>query len=430
MHVGIVALILNWIFSFIGNNKKGLKLMKISLQLLGIWSYSFLAGNEPAVLRAAFMISLILIGMNLRKYLSSLNILFGSAIVLLIFNPFQLFQLSFMFSYASMLGLLIFYKPIYELFDAEKTIVTKYLWQMTSLSLSSQVFLYPLLIYYFHNGPSLFIIGSLIATPMSFAAMALGFLGVLINLFQSELAILIGNALDLIFDICIYLIHLLDSISVNIGNFIYFDSFDLFLIYMLISFVSLYFYFGNRFFYYGVFLLLVLFFSNQSIRIKDVRTKNELVFYYNKKNIVFDFFHKGDCYHYSHNSLSEEQILYTCRNNRLYHSIGKIIDLKDQTDKGMIYMTGNILNFNGKSIVILSSDNDMLPETGKKIDILVVGDLNSFDLMPVLENYEIDNVVLSNKTRFKSREYISSMFRNAEIPLWDINSDGAFILKL
>lgn len=429
MHVGIVALILNWIFSIIGNRGNVLRVLKIVFQLTGIWSYSFLAGNEPAVLRAAFMISLILIGMNLKRYLSSLNILFGSAIILLIFNPFQLFQLSFLFSYSSMLGILIFYKPIYELFNAEKNSVTKYLWQMASLSLSSQVFLYPLLIYYFHNGPSLFIAGALIATPMSFAAMALGFLGVLINIFQSDIAFFIGNILDMIFDICIYLVHLLDSVSVNVGDYIYFDRFDLFLIYTLISLVSLYFFYGKRYLFFSVFFVLVLFFSNQVVRIMEKRTESELVFYYSKKNVVFDFFRDGNCYHYAENALSDEQVMYTCRNNRLYHYSAEIIDLKNYGKQDLISIHGNLFYLNTKTIVLLERDENILPEPGEKIDLLVVGDMNSFDLIPAIENYNIGRVLLSNKTRFKSREYISSMFRDAGIPVWDINSKGAFILR-
>ncbi|MGE5355505.1 MAG: ComEC/Rec2 family competence protein [Deltaproteobacteria bacterium] len=428
MHVGIVALILNWMFSFIGNNRWWYKILKVSLQLSGIWAYSFLAGNEPAVMRAAFMISLLLVGMNLKKYINSLNILFGSAIILLLFNPFQLFQLSFLFSYSSMFGLLLFYQPIFKLINTENNIITKYLWEMTSLSLSSQVFLYPLLLYYFHNGPSMFILGSLIATPMSFAAMLLGFLGVLVNMVSVEIAMLTGNLLNLTFDICIYLIHLLDTVSFNIGDYLFINRFDLILIYILILFVSLFFYFGRKVYYFLALAILPVIFGSQFIRIREMRTKNEVIFYYSRKNIVFDFFIQGKCYHYAEFALPEQQIIYTCRNNRLFNAADDAISLNG--NNGVFKMNENLLFFKSKIIAIINAADDKLPENEKGIDLLIVGDVNSFDLMAVLEHYKIRRVVITNKTRFKNRSYVKKMFEDSGIPVWDINSQGAFIYKI
>lgn len=431
MHVGIVALILNWIFSFIGNNRNRYKILKVIFQLAGIWFYSFLAGNEPAILRAAFMITMILIGSNLKRNLNSLNLLFGSAIILLIFNPLQLFQLSFLLSYAAMLGLLIYYQPIYGLINVENNKILKYLWQLTALSISSQILLYPLLIFYFHNGPTLFILTALIATPMSFAALLLGFLGVGINIIVHDAGVIIGKILSIIFDISTYLVDFLDSISLNIGDFIFFSKTDLILIYLIIIFFTIFFWSGKNWIFRFSLALVLMFTLNQFYQIIKVHSENEIVIYNSKNNILSDIFIGRKCFSYSKNSLTEEQIKFTNRNYRIFKTCDQIIDLYKDARFGKISIKNqNIIKINGNTILIADNKVELLPEKAAIIDLLVLGDLTSFDIIPILYNYSVSQIIISNKTRYKNRYYIKREAEKFKIPLWDINEKGAFNKKI
>ncbi|MBK7096958.1 MAG: ComEC family competence protein [Saprospiraceae bacterium] len=430
MHVGIVALILNWLFSAIKSNGVFYKLLKLVLQIAGIWFYSFLTGNEPAILRAAFMISLVLIGFNMKKYISSLNILFGSALILLFFNPFQMFQLSFMFSYAAMLGIFIFYKPIYDLVNAESFVITRYIWQITSLSVSSQVFLYPLLIYYFHNGPTLFILTSFIATPMSFAAIFLGFFGVFADLIFHGLASLTGRLLSLSFDISLYLIDFFASISANTGDYFYIGNADLLLIYMIIASLSLYFFSKNKLSFTFIFVLAILLITNQFFRIKYAKSTDEMVIFHSKKNVVADFYIDGNCYNFSKNKLSDQEYVFTNRNYRLYRSVNNTVDLPDSILTEYFRWKSNILTTKEKTIVFLKNKNDLIPFAESKIDVLVLSENISYDLRPVMDNFEIAQIVLSNNIDYKQRNYIKRYLANSEIPIWDVNEKGAFMYKL
>jgi competence protein ComEC len=431
MHVGIVALILNWIFSFLGNNKKTYKLLKVIFQLAGIWFYSFLAGNEPAILRAAFMITLILIGSNMKQNLNSLNLLFGSAIILLVSNPLQLFQLSFLLSYAAMLGLLIYYQHIYELINVENNKIVKFLWQLTALSISSQILLYPLLIFYFHNGPTLFILTALIATPMSFAALLLGFLGVGINIIVHDAGVFIGKVLSIIFDISTYLVDFLDSISLNVGDFIFFSKIDLILIYTIIILFTIFFWSGKNWIFRISLTLLLIFTFNQFYQIIKVHNENEIVIYNSKNNILTDIFIGRKCFSYSNNSLTEEQVKFTNRNYRLFKSSDQIIDLQKDAKFGRILIKNhNNIKINGNTILIADNKVELLPEKETIIDILVIGDLTSFDIVPVLYNYSVSQIIISNKTKYKNRFYIKREAEKFKIPLWDINEKGAFITKI
>ncbi|MEZ4907724.1 MAG: ComEC/Rec2 family competence protein [Saprospiraceae bacterium] len=293
MHVGIVALLLNFIFSFFGNSKVILKILKIAFILVGIWYYAFLTGNQPAVMRASIMISIIIVGINIRKNINSLNILFASAFLLLVFNSLQLFQLSFILSYTAMLSILMFYKPIYELIDTTKMRTLNWLWQLMSLALAAQLLMYPLVIFIFHNGPVFFLVTTLIATPLAFLALGLGFLTVILDSFFHTLAVLTGKLLSFVFDISIAVINYIDSISINIGEFIYLNILDILLIYILLWISYLILYRKKKINYSVIAFLIVVIFINQSFRIYKNKKHDEIVFYYSKNNLVYDIFLNG-----------------------------------------------------------------------------------------------------------------------------------------
>ncbi len=80
---------------------------RLSLGLLTLLGYVGLTGGSASVLRAALMGSAALIGLVLQRQVKSLNVLFGVAIVLLLWNPQWIWDLGFQFSFLATLGLLI-----------------------------------------------------------------------------------------------------------------------------------------------------------------------------------------------------------------------------------------------------------------------------------------------------------------------------------
>ena len=301
---------------------------------------------------------------------------------------------------------------------------------MTSLSLSSQILLYPLLIYYFHNGPTLFIFTSFIATPMSFAALALGFFAVFVDIFIHGIATILGSILSIIFDISLYLIKFLASISSNTGDYFYIGNADLFLIYLIILCVSVFLMYKYRLFFILIFIFSLLLLINQFFRIKYAKSTDEMVIFHSKKNVVADFYIDGDCYNFSKNKLSDQEYVFTNRNYRLYRSVNNTVDLPDSILTEYFRWKSNILTTKEKTIVFLKNKNDLIPFAESKIDVLVLSENISYDLRPVMDNFEIDQIVISNDINYKQRNYIKRYLENSEIPIWDVNEKGAFMYKL
>ena len=75
--------------------------------LLPIWMYVFLTGMRVSAVRAALMISVCTVVSAFGRQYVSLNSLALSAIIILLFDPKCLFELSFQLSFLSLLGIFI-----------------------------------------------------------------------------------------------------------------------------------------------------------------------------------------------------------------------------------------------------------------------------------------------------------------------------------
>lgn len=430
MHVGIVALILNFLFSFVKSNTMIWRILKILLILWGVWFYAFLTGLQPAIMRASFMISAIMIGINLGRNTSSINILFASATILLIINPLQIYQLSFILSYTAMLSILMFYTPVYRLVNARKYKFIHYIWQLTSLSLAAQVLMYPLSLYYFHNGPSLFFITALIATPMAFAVLAMGFASVIVGVLSADLGLIAGKILGFTIEHSLVVINYINSISINTGEYLYIGKADVILIFLIVMSMALYFMYNFRYSY----LLFIVFMSsliiNQFLRVKTAKTKDELVVFHSRMNLVADFYINGDCYNISKKPLTNDEYIFTNRSYRFYRSVDKVEALEDTLHNGYFWWENNVFTTADKIVVVLDKNPENLPVKDKKIDVLVLGDVGGYRIKRFIEESEISHLIMSTAMNYRSRSYLKKNLPDWQEKIWDVNERGAFIYKM
>ena len=429
MHAGIIALILNFLFSFIKSRNKLIATIKIALILTGIWFYVFLTGAGAAVMRAAFMISLIMIGINLRRYINILNILFGSALIILLFNPFQLFQLGFILSYTAMLSILLFYQPVYNFLKPKNKII-KYLWQLISLSLAAQILIFPLSLYFFHNAPVLFFITAIIATPMAFSTIFLGFSAFIMNAFLYFPAKAIAKILEIIIRYCLDFIEYIQSISINIAQYIYIDYMDILIIGFSLSVLIFLLKYKKTIFKYAFAISFLLLILHQYTRYISNQKNDEIVIYSTHNTMITDIFLSGKLFTYSNGNSDKNRIKYATYNYRNYKGNTLPNILTDEYIDKHLSKNKNIINVNGKTIVFINSENDYLPKSKEKIDYLVIDGNIKLDTDKLLDNYRITKIILSDRTKYNNRYYWKKIANSKNIEVWDIKEKGAFIEKL
>ncbi|MBK8088262.1 MAG: ComEC family competence protein [Chitinophagaceae bacterium] len=165
LHLGLIYWLLLLIFKPLDKYRR-IKWLKPLLVLSFLWIFSLLTGAGASVLRAAIMFTAIAAGDLFNKKGNIYNSMAASAFVLLCYNPFYLWDVGFQLSYAAVLSIVLFMKPIYHWFSIENKLLDK-AWQLNAVTLSAQILTLPLCMYHFHQAPNLFLITNFVAVPLS-----------------------------------------------------------------------------------------------------------------------------------------------------------------------------------------------------------------------------------------------------------------------
>ncbi len=167
MHLGLIYILLGWIFCRIPGIKKS-KILQLVFMLTSLWLFAILTGAAASVIRSAVMFTFIAIGKTVSKKSSIFNSMAASAFVMLCYNPYFLWDLGFQLSYLAVIGIIIFQATFYDWIYFKNKVANE-VWKMMAISLAAQVFTFPICIYYFHQFPNYFLITNIIAVPLSSA---------------------------------------------------------------------------------------------------------------------------------------------------------------------------------------------------------------------------------------------------------------------
>ncbi len=171
LHVGCIMLFVMALLKPIPNHKKG-TLIKLVITLLFLWSFGILAGLAPSVLRSVTMYSFLAVGLFLKRSVNIYHSLLVSMFVILVIQPSFLFDVGFQLSYLA-LFFIVWLQPLLASLWEPNHKITKYFWDIITISFAAQLGTLPLSIYYFHQFPGLFFITNLIILPLLSVILAL-----------------------------------------------------------------------------------------------------------------------------------------------------------------------------------------------------------------------------------------------------------------
>lgn len=164
MHVGIIFAIIMFLLGFIRKRSK-IYWLKFSITIILLWLYAFITGFSPPVIRACIMLSAFCIAQIFGRKGISYNTIFFAAFLILIYDPFSLFDVGFQLSFMAVFAIYYLNPRIEKLWKIENKAV-RYLWGMFSLSVSAQIGTAPLCLYYFGYFPAYFFITNILITPL------------------------------------------------------------------------------------------------------------------------------------------------------------------------------------------------------------------------------------------------------------------------
>lgn len=195
LHIGIIFLIFK-------------KILNEKVSLLMTFIYVIMTGIGFSSLRAFIMLLFSNLGFILKRKYNPLGGIAISIIVIFISSPYCIFNIGFLLSFSSTIGILLYSKKI----KRKLYKLPEFLLDTISICLAAQIFTLPLLIIYFNEFSIGFIIGNIILIPIINLILMIGVVNIGMIGFKE-----IFDFLSFILNV---LINILDDLVSLLSNFV------------------------------------------------------------------------------------------------------------------------------------------------------------------------------------------------------------------
>lgn len=172
--------------------------------LAAVAIFTILTGASASVVRAAMMGGLVLLANNSGRLYNSKNALTLAAFLMILANPMVLrYDIGFQLSFMATMGLL-YGAPLFTNFF-KKLPKGGNLGEILIMTLSAQLMVLPLVLYYFHNFSPIAFMANIVVLPLIPLAMLLGFLTGMAGMVWGGLGLIIGAPAWLITSLILFL---------------------------------------------------------------------------------------------------------------------------------------------------------------------------------------------------------------------------------
>lgn len=161
LHVGLVSFIILVVLKISRTPKKISYVATAAILVM----YCLLTGARIPVVRVTIMAVVLLLGLIINRQVDICNSLSLAALLILIFNPKELFNISFQLSFISILSIVWLSPKIKEIFSIEDSYPSNVLTALFSGSLAAWLGLLPIIAYYFNIISPVAILANMIVVP-------------------------------------------------------------------------------------------------------------------------------------------------------------------------------------------------------------------------------------------------------------------------
>jgi len=432
LHVGVIYLILELLLKFLNKNRR-LKIVKVVVMLLAVWAYALITGLAPSVMRAAVMISFIIISKEVERDKDAYNTLAMSAVFLLLYNPGFLFEVGFQLSYAAVLGIVTFYWPFYRVMYIKNSILSK-LWSATAISLAAQLGTFPLAVHYFHFFPTWFLLSNLVILLFSAPIIATGMLFIVVSwipVISGWIAFVLSG-----------FIYLMDYLITLIGHMPASGATDLYFPFVIVITIYLILFAGYRFIikqehgyiipFLGFVLLLILV---QVVHKFDVLNQKYVIVYdVGRKHDAIDFVLGTQHLLLCDSSLLKEPKTtnFVTANHRIRLGLKKsesLITKNEEVPNIGLWSNELLFSFNGISIAKVTGSNFYPVDVPLPVSWVWITGSGRIDIEKLLETFSFQRVIIGQSVYRSYAKKLTEELSKLNIPVYNINKDGAYIYK-
>ncbi|MBX2898170.1 MAG: ComEC family competence protein [Cyclobacteriaceae bacterium] len=294
LHVGVIyALILLALKPLKHYRWSAWLIAAISIGLL--WSFAFVTGLSPSVLRAVTMFSLVALARPLGWRTNIYNTLAASAFVLLWFDPYLIMSVGFQLSYLAVLGIVYLQRPIYNLWVVDSWL-GDWVWKITTVSIAAQVATFALGMLYFHQFPVYFLISNLFVIPLSIGILVGGIGLLACSALATGVAHGVGAVVEFLINILNTIVATTESLPFSLISNIYLTTTQCWLLMLFVGSLILLFHFRATRWLWLTGIVVTAFVATQVHHYQTYQASRQFVVYSISNHSAVEWITRGKSY--------------------------------------------------------------------------------------------------------------------------------------
>ena len=427
LHVGIIYLIILLLLKPIQSLSWSRWLIAV-ISIVCLWSYAFVTGLSPSVLRAVTMFSFVALARPFGHRTNIYNTLAASVFLLLLYNPYLILSVGFQLSYLAVLGIVYLQKPLYNLWSPESWFWDK-VWETTCISIAAQLATFSLGLLYFHQFPVYFLFANLFVIPVSFVVLILGILLLVVSPI-AFIASVMGWMLELSIKFLNLGVFVFEDLPFSLINGVHITTLQCWLLMGFVLSWILFFEFKKFRFVIAsmIFVTLFSFFAWQHYF--NTVERDQWVVYSVPGHAVMEWIDQGKSTIFSDSNLlnDKERVRFHILPNRLLHGVSRVSsNIYPESNKS--FPGFSVFYWKGKSVLWIKEAKQKLPDS-IKVDYVLVSNRAVRSVKLLAQNVTFGQMILdsSNSTWYSKR--MTQEAANEKIPLYSVLEQGAFVVTM
>ncbi|MGN6164923.1 MAG: ComEC/Rec2 family competence protein [Flavisolibacter sp.] len=420
MHLALIY----WLLTLITKplKRKKLNWLRISIILGGLWLFSILAGAQASVIRSAVMFTCVAFAEVFGRRTSIFNTLSLSAFLLLCYNPFWLWDVGFQLSYAAVLSIVIFYKPIANWYLPDNKIID-FIWKTMAVSLAAQIFTTPISLYHFHQFPVLFLLTNVVAVPLS-SLILFAEIGVCVFSFIQPVVLLLGIVAGSMIRFMNRYIERLENVSFALWNGFSLSIMQVALLLVAITCLCYWLLERKKILLWvslGSFCVFVCF---RSADFWSAYHQRKLIVYNVPKHQAIDLISGRNFNFIGDTDLLTDDFFrnFHIQPSRTLHRINQAQCISIETKD---------FDFAGKHIIILDTASQLLLQPQKQnLDILILSKNPKVYISALIKKFSLRQIVIDGSVPAWKARLWKKDCDSLHIPYHDVSEKGAFVMNL
>lgn len=425
LHVGIIYLILMLFLKPFKKWKYG-KWMLAAISIVVLWSYAFVTGLSPSVLRAVTMFSVIALSRPLNYSTNIYNTLAVAAFILLLYEPYLIMSVGFQLSFLAVIGIVYIQPKLAQLWEPNNWVLDK-VWQVTCVSLAAQLATFSLGLLYFHQFPVYFLVSNLFVIPGAFVSLLTGIVLLVVSPVE-VLATWTGQLLEGILWLLNYLVFTVEQWPVSLINNIYITTTQSWLIVGVVVFMLLLFQYRKFVYAIGISICTLLLGATQWHHYHQEVNHEKFVVYSVAGHHAMEWMVRGKSFLFADSALitNADRMRFHIRPNRLISGI----DRTHFNDHSFVRTIpgGRLFSWKGMSFLQLTSPDFSLPDN-LKIDYVIIS-YNSVQSLTMLNSIDYKYVIIDSSNVYYHANRLVKEAEHLQLSAHSILQHGAFSIKL